>query len=277
MYSHSNDKTIAKLRYSLNETKEDIIILGSSRAQHHYNSTIIANKTGLTVFNAGFGGQGLKFSFIQLHEQLKRYTPKIVVVDIAPNILLDKESDDKLNILLPYTLKSNLVYNELNRNNQFLKVKTISNCYPYNSNIFALLKSQFLKRKGEIKNLGYYPLEGIIDTISIENILSNSIEAGNIQNESLKYLDKIISLCEASSIKCYIVISPYFLINNNLNGQIKQIKKYIVRYNSIEVVDYSCDSIFYQRLEYFKDYAHMNNQGAKEFSNLVSNQIVKSK
>ena len=93
LYQNSNDLGIAKIRYTIDSTWQDVLIFGSSRAQHHYIPDTITSLTGLSTYNCGIGGQGLAFSFIQIHETLKRYKPKLIVLDLSPNIILDPLSE----------------------------------------------------------------------------------------------------------------------------------------------------------------------------------------
>lgn len=64
----TKENTAAKLNYIFDSAREEIIILGSSRAENHFNPLIIKNETDLTCFNAGVGGQGLFFSLVELDE-----------------------------------------------------------------------------------------------------------------------------------------------------------------------------------------------------------------
>jgi len=55
-YNSMNRGEEQKVRYSLNDVNEDVVIFGASRAQHHYSSSIISDSLNVTVFNTGYGG-----------------------------------------------------------------------------------------------------------------------------------------------------------------------------------------------------------------------------
>jgi hypothetical protein len=131
IYITSNDLVISKIRYSLSKTSEEILIFGSSRAEHHYIPDTISKSTGQTAYNCGLGGQGLTFSLIQISETLKRYKPNIIMLDVSPNILLDKDSDQKLKILGPYYHDIALIRKFLNNGSSYEKLKYASSVYPF--------------------------------------------------------------------------------------------------------------------------------------------------
>ena len=59
-----------KLTYAIEQSNESLLILGSSRAQHHYNSQILADSLGLSVYNAGVSGQNIYFHYALLKSVL---------------------------------------------------------------------------------------------------------------------------------------------------------------------------------------------------------------
>ena len=155
LYNKTNDFSISKLRYTLDSTNQDILIFGSSRVLNQYIPRIIEKNTGLSTYNCGFGGQGVRFSYIQLCESLKRYNPKMVILDILPNVLLDPESEQKLKFLLPYYDRDTLIYNSITNNKSMEKIKLISSIYPYNSS-FISIAAEFSKNL-EILYMDSYP------------------------------------------------------------------------------------------------------------------------
>ena len=52
--------TYGKINHTL-KSDAQTLILGSSRALHHYNPDIISESSGLSCHNAGLGGYGLFF------------------------------------------------------------------------------------------------------------------------------------------------------------------------------------------------------------------------
>ena len=183
---------------------------------------IIKQQTKLTTYNCGFGGQGLKFSYIQLSETLKRYKPKMVIVDISPNILLDPKSEQKLKILFPFYNRDTLIYNELTNNKSLEKIKLSSSIYPYNSTIGSIIKGMFKNFSDSLN--GFAPINRIIDTTNLTNQLNTEYFESKIPSQKFAYLNNLIKLCQCRNIKMVIVVSPYYKMNHNLEMMIDQIK-----------------------------------------------------
>jgi hypothetical protein len=269
IYNKSNDYTIAKLRYTLDSTNQDILIFGSSRAMNQFNSVIIEKNTGLSTYNCGFGGQGLLFSYIQLNESLKRYTPKIVILDISPNILLDPESSDKLKILLPYYERDTLIYNRLTNNNYREKLKFLSSIYPYNSTIISLARRYNSQFRDTLK--GFIPIDRTIDTTNLDAAISRQFPETEIPAAKFNYLDQIVSLCEEKEVPLVLVMCPVYRLNENLERLNNQIIQYCsVKYLNVKLLDYSSNEVFYNQKDLFSDNIHLNNSGSATFSIEIS-------
>lgn len=62
--------------------KSDVIILGSSRAKHHYDPKLLASLWGVSVYNAGFPGQAIPFNRVTFDLIAAKHHPKAVIVDV---------------------------------------------------------------------------------------------------------------------------------------------------------------------------------------------------
>jgi hypothetical protein len=273
IYQASNDYTIAKLRYTLNATNEDLLILGSSRAVNQFDSRIIEEKTGLNTYNCGFGGQGLQFSYIQLNETFKRYTPETVVLDLSPNILLDPESNEKLKILLPYYKKDTLIYNALTRNDYKEKLKFISAIFPYNSTILSMLR-KYNKAFNDSLN-GFIPINRMIDTVNLSVQIDKQFPGSDIPEENFTHLDLIINLCKSNDVQLVVVICPVYRLNENLEKLTGHIKDHINQnFKGIHLMDYSQHPLLLHQEKLFSDNLHLNYEGARMFSVVFLEELI---
>ena len=69
--------------YAIEKTTADVLIFGSSRAYHHYIPPLIENKLKQSCYNTGSPGQYLLYNYATLKAVLKRYTPKIIILDVT--------------------------------------------------------------------------------------------------------------------------------------------------------------------------------------------------
>lgn len=269
-YETSNHLEIAKIRYTMDSTYQDILIFGSSRAEHHYDPKIISEYTGLSAYNCGIGGQGIVFSYIQIHETLNRYKPKLIILDISPNILLDPLSQQKLSILRPYYLKDTLIEKILTNGILIEKLKFISYIYPYNGTIFNTLSSLIYYHPDSTH--GYLAIKGRIDTTALKTINLTCCHAGALLNNQKIYLKKIISECKKSDVPVLLIVSPIYntsIAEKNIIADLNTFSKSF----SIIFVDYSGNFDSSKRIEFFKDNLHLNKSGSLIFSLKISERI----
>jgi hypothetical protein len=273
LFIKSREYNSMKLRYTLNQSKPDVIFLGSSRALNQFDPLIFERKTGLTTYNYGFAGQGLMFSYIQLHETLKRHTPKIVILDISPNIMLDIESQSKLKILLPYIAQDNIIRTALTKNNKFEEIKLLSKIYPLNSSALTSVMGYFHTFNDTLK--GFIPVYGNVDTIFTKTEVNRMFQVSNIPDEKFIPLQNIISLCQLHKIRLAIVLSPVYNTNTNLLSMINQIKDFCKATDYVLIFDFTNYKNITSRSELFKDNLHLNFKGAELFTTKLADSIAK--
>lgn len=65
------------------ETRAEILILGSSRAKHHFDEVALSQAwNGRSVYNAGYSGQGLPFARVAFELIAQAKAPRLVIVDV---------------------------------------------------------------------------------------------------------------------------------------------------------------------------------------------------
>jgi len=268
LYSTTNYEDIAKIRYSCDSTNQQILIYGSSRAQHHYIPDTITKYTGLSCYNCGIGGQGLAFSYIQIAEMLKRQKPVLIILDVSPNIILDPESDEKLKMLMPFYYRDTIIQNILTNSSWIEKIKYYSAVYPYNGTILSIMKS-ILSLKSD-RNKGYIPLYG---RLSDESEWTDN--SGNliIPERQVILLNRIISSCKLNNVILKLVVSPIRKKHNSDDSILKQVRE-LAEQNGIEYLDFSIDKTFIMNNIFFKDNLHLNSDGATVFSIKLSDIIL---
>ncbi len=242
------------------ESNEEIFIIGSSRARHHYNPEILSQALNLSCYNAGIGGHGLFLNYAMLNARIKIKAPKLVILDLSPNVIVDKESYSKLNSLLPYYKKHESFKEIIELNPDFSRLEMISRMYIYNSTLYDLTRGYFLKSRDY--NSGYAPLSG---EINLENFAPFYLEDEVIDYNKTLVIDKIIKLCKANNIKLIAVISPTYKKFDKGNRVVNIIKD-VFDNNNVEFYDYSG---LHLESKYYVDQLHLNEFGANIFTNVL--------
>lgn len=257
----------------INKTIHDsssVLILGSSRAANHYNSEIIQNNLGISVFNGGMGGQGIFYSYAILNERLKKHTPQLVILDLASNIMIDKKQYDKLTVLYPLLDKYDSFYDVVKISPSYSPVLTHLNAYRYNSTAFQLIYDVC---KAPRFNDSYVPIEGEISNVEILKFKNNTNHISNEENKilfkQLEYVNRINLLCRHNGVKFIVFISPSFCEDKSLIVVKHKMLNYLNK-NNIMIHDFSSDKKYYGKNELFKDIYHLNSLGSKIYSKDVS-------
>ena len=270
-YDNSKSNEISKLRISIESTSQDVLFFGSSTCESHYIPNIITKYTGLSAYNCGFMAQGLSFSYIQIHETLKRYSPKLIMVDVSPYITYDLYSNEKVRTLLPFNSKDTVIKNILTNGLLIERIKLLSKVYPYNGFFFNPIS--IFRGESVDSEKGYVPINGAVDTVSLKSVVYPPLAQ---RNESFKkrivYLQRIISECKAKKVQLVVVTSPIFKLGDIEREIINKIR-IEAEQESIIFFDFSEDKQFYNKIDLFKDRLHLNNIGAHIYSQKISKLI----
>ena len=264
-----------KIEYSLNKCNEDVIIIGSSRAEANYNPSIIENELGLTCWNAGRGGQGLAYFYSIEASVLSRYSPKLIIVNIDQNALEWPIDYDKSAILRPFVKQNPHIKELFSQKDWSEKYKLYSNIYAYNSAIFYFLRPFFIKGKdGKNSDKGWKPLEGQINSSSIvqQHPRGYFDQTNNLNPEKISLLNKMISLAQKKNCELIFVFSPDFyppLYKTSTNVYFKKLN----REKNIKVIDLSADKQITGHPNYYKDIDHLNHIGADIFTKRLIREI----
>jgi hypothetical protein len=262
-----------RTKYSIEDTKAEILIFGASRAQQQYNPVYFEEKMHQTCYNVGRDGEPIFYYYGILTGILKRYTPEIIILDVENSVFRQsQDSYDRLSILLPFYKTHPEMHSVIEIKSPFEKLKLQSKIYPFNSMLFkiAIGNTEFNKNRNEdIK--GYVPLTGALD----EAIRTVDLSANKyaIDSNKLKFYRAFISDCQKANIKLYLVCSPYFMNTVGTDSSMNIAKK-IARENNIDFIDYSKDEIFLNNSRLFDDTVHVNVTGAEIFSNKLADTII---
>lgn len=258
---------------AIDSTKADILIFGSSTANHHYYPTTFENKFQMSYYNAGSDGTSLFYHYAVLSSVLKRYAPKIVILDFnTREFNKDEDSYDRLSSLLPYYENHPEIRSIIHLKGPFEKYKLLSKIYPYNSNIFtigigntALNKS----RRNNNDDQGFVPLKR-----TWEKPISTLTLKYELDTNKIVMFKSFVKDCIKLNIKLYVFISPRFVKYTTIDKSLI-IATNILKEFQIPLYDFASDPYFLNRPELFADMSHLNENGAKIYSNKVIEKILK--
>ena len=111
--------------YSIEKTTADLLIFGSSTANHNYHPGIFQNRLNMSYYNVGRDGKSIFYHYAVLEAVLKRYTPKMIIYDFDEHeFSKDQESYDRLSSFLPYYKKHPEIRSIVDLKSPYEKYKT---------------------------------------------------------------------------------------------------------------------------------------------------------
>lgn len=260
-------KKNTKLAYALNPiNNEDIVVLGSSRAQHHYIPQIISDSTGLSCMNYGMGGKNVYYHSAIFDLILNKYTPKVLIYELFYIDFLKtdvRHSTEQLSDLAPvYNIYSSVDSIIELKGKQYKVMINLFDSYRYNSLLFPIIAVNQIAAP----NKGYIPINGFWQG----EALSSADYTIEYDYEKLHYLYKMISLCEDRGIRCIVAVSPQYVKEDIDRSEYFEIGNKCVE---LGAEFWYCEKIF-QDVSMFKDVAHMNHIGAEFYSSIIANKIL---
>lgn len=245
----------------------DVIILGSSRATHHYIPSIISDSLGLSVYNCGQEGMDVTYNFCCLERIISRKTPKIVLLDMDESYYLGG-STQRITCLNPYYKDSRSIKDAIDlTGDAYVSFKMFFNLYRYNGKLFNIVSAVV----SPVDTLnGYLPLYGSISGKPVEHDINYAEKIDSIVFDGFQ---NIVNICKYKGIKLIVINSPIF-VKNKFNFQFTQ--QYCAE-NDITYLNFGNDIFYLNRPDLFWDATHLNNEGATIFSSNIAHFLKKEK
>lgn len=259
IYKQSNSRGKIDKVYNSVPTTYDVVILGSSRANNHF-VTELFEKEGLKTFNFGMSGGHLYEASLLLKLMIERkYDIKNVILEADLNLSNEHQAAGISSKYLPYLHSSETVrkhfenqsdYNELYYIPFYRYLKFETRIGIRETFFTAIQKKSKLLEKG-----GYYSLG------STKGNMANNINNLNPLPHN-RYYEEIKALCKTNHIKFIAIMTP---MCENTKGlayfdKVKKAYPEIYNYENAVVQD-----------SYFSSCGHMNDRGARKFTDIVIN------
>lgn len=257
--------------YIINESHEDILIFGSSRAIHHYDPQILKDSLNMTCFNCAEEGNGILLYYPVILSILQRYTPKVIIYDLIPKYDFLKYGEiSSLGLLRPYSDRSE-VHRFIGEVESEEILKLSSKFYKYNSSFMEILSQRFSSASLTAEQFSYSPLESELKS---EPSNLGFIEGEGLDSTKFYYLKKLVDLCNAKEVKLYFITSPWYKMEyQDVYYPIENICKD----KNVVFFNHNFDAKFNRELSYFHDAAHMSRKGAEAFSSVIAHEIKERK
>lgn len=267
LYDYTKGGEISKMHELMTSSTPKILVLGSSRASHHYVSSIMTDSLNLPTYNGGMDGQGIPVAYGIFKGISQRVMPKIIIFELHPPFDIYEGYSPALDNFYPYLFVDGIkpLIKSFDKK-EMLKLK--SNAYKYNSKLLRLIPNIVLKRDNAMDDNGYEPLYNILNPKDLKQI--NPHTARETSQVKVKWLRMLIEEADAAGCKIIFAISPEFK-----GGDIDQYSDEIaiIQEYGKPILNYVNDERFINDPQYFQDRTHLNNNGAIKYTECVIKDI----
>lgn len=249
----------------MTEEEPDILILGSSRAFHHYVPSILSDSLDHSVYNAGMDAQGTSFAYPLYRAVAQRKTPRMVVCELLPDFDLYEGNEPSFDFLYPY-LGSDGLENVIIDFDSTQAFKLRSNAYKMNSTLFNLIYYTLVGQSE--KSDGYAPLYNRLDTTNLASPYEK--KPRRISPKKEKWFRTLIEECDANGSIIVFFISPVYggYDIDDFSDELSIIREY-----GKPVFDHRNDTLFINDPSLFQDIGHLNDTGAKKYTSVVASEL----
>ena len=263
-------QTIGKLnQYLQNKETLDLIVFGSSRANHHVNPIKILKNS----FNMGMDGRKIAYS-ATLIKLLPRNKEQIILLHIDPESAFSQDylGNDIMGLSSKYN-RNDIIKHEIDKLKQNNLLQNIYWSISYNRSVIGILKNYFTPNYDFTNYFGYDPIYVSENQKKIfSKILQRDKKISDCQDSFIlnkiynDYIDELIEFCNENNKILIFFSSPKFddKCENDNFELIKLFDKKNLNYHDFTYLFKENNN-----LDYWKDQTHLSNKGAELFTKKV--------
>lgn len=275
IFLHQETGKYARITYSIREASPDILILGSSLANRHYVPEIFEKGLDQTCYNAGVQGRGLIFHTALEKMILERTSPKLIILNVNQNWMYKSDrAYDGLNDFIPYYWEYRKILKPiLSIDTKLIDYTLLFQAYQTNSTIVHAIKYFFFP---QIDYNGYRPMYGSM--LPPENPISDKGSAEilpklEIDPEFVEAFKSFVTAAQQNNVELIFIVCPLVYEVDYSKSTSLSIMKAIAEKEHIPFYDFSNDAFYKDRYDLFFDPFHLNDQGARIYSQTVVDKI----
>ena len=247
----------------------EVVILGPSTANHNYNPQLLTDSLKMETYNAGLDAHDIVYCDVVLNSMLDRTDVKEVILDVGESQLDGKWINSSIADTKIYYKRSPEVTKYYDNETDWQqRLKLRSNLYRYNQSCYNLV--HILLNRPDTLN-GFRPLVGQ----NADFIRKESYQF-SIDSTELRHLENIVATCKNRGVNLLFVQSPRETNNIAFNNWITAFSKS----KGVPLYNEDANGFWESHHELFYDGAHLNSEGADEFSrkiaSFVHNKNIKS-
>lgn len=272
LMSISGQGDIGKTYYSMYDVDAQIVIVGSSRATHHYVTQMIEDSLGLSAYNVARDGCFFSYNCCVINSILDRYTPSMIVWENGTDYLCSG-INDPLESLYPYYRRNVWVTDAIDEDAPRMElIRLNSYIYRYNSTIHRILIRYWGRHSFADNTIkGYVPLKPLEQKMSLEQ-MDQQLTPSKLSDTKIERFRAVLDRARRKGTKVVVVDSPMYKKYDSENMSSIKMRQLCKQYDA-QFLDNSQLPYFFEHPELFNDATHLNNEGAKVYTQIFIGQL----
>lgn len=262
-----------KTPFTVEKVDADVVVIGSSKASHHYVPQMLEDSLGMTAYNCGQDGCFFLYQNCIINMILDRYTPKMILWDIQPGSFAGEDYSleyQNMRYLSPYYPANTWAESYINSESPKMRYRMMSRMFAFNSKVLNYVFP--LVTHSSVTENGYLPL----DTDGyLYPEMGKQAEIEEVVNRTyLDLLDKTMKRCKEKGVELRMYISPAFTQKSALTTVAEEEIGSVAICNNVSFTNAHSDDSFMQDATLFKDACHLNDKGAKLYTTRVIEDVL---
>ena len=254
LFTHAKGGDTASQHYVADVMQEQVIVMGSSRATHHYVPSVITDSTGLSCYNCGRDGNGIIYHYGRFLLLSQRYHPRMVIYDVsyAFDIVKEKDNLKYVDFLKPFA-RRDCIRQYVGEFAPKECWKQLSSMFRYNGKLGQIIMDNVRPLQQNLN--GYKPFHQVMD---YEPEKEPETEM-TVDTLKLYYLQSLIRKCKADNVALLVCVSPLYLADDA--ERYEPVLQLCLK-EHVPFVSYYRDPMLSCDRKYYKDQIHLNDTGA---------------
>jgi len=259
----------------------DVLVLGSSRAQHHVVPRILKRKLGLSAYNAGLDGQDLLYAVMLFDVWTAKHgAPKLVLLQVDPWSFRRSATElQRADIFAPFVSRSAEVRAVLALRGRYEPLKLLSYSYRFNGKVLAILKNALVRPNDAFD--GYEGIPGAMtsgaDVPASEDAMELATRGQPPWDRKLALFGQLAAYCRQNGTRLILFHSPRYSTDApRLRAWDEELAALLKGYPDVDYIDGETQfaRAFTGKSELFHDATHLNARGAELFTSLLAGEVA---
>lgn len=269
IYDTTTHGEVGRIHMVMDSVDAPAIVLGSSRALHHYVPDVMEDSLGMAFYNCGFEAMGIATNYPLLRGMTQRYMPEVILYDATYHYDVEEGAYTRNISKVRRMARLQCRDSVLIAHDKWERLRLLSHIYPYNSTLAELILQRSSPGVYDDPKIskGYIPLFNTLDTATAvfapepEKVTKDPIKLENMEEMMKRYHDRLI-----------ICASPMFRPEKISPQKFDELRKLCDKYQ-VPFIDLSDDEQFVGKPELWDDTGHLNDRGARLYTARIAHEL----